>query len=74
MSNPYRQRLFLRVMMAVASLALAGGMLELCLSGAVHQLALAIVMFALVMIMYRRLRRAEHEAGTSFIPPQSESA
>ena len=51
MSDLSRQRLFLRVMVWVALLALADGILEFCLSGAVHELALAIVMFLLLATM-----------------------
>jgi len=74
MSDLSRQRLFLRVMVWVALLALADGILEFCLSGAVHELALAIVMFLLLATMRWGLGRLARRADMPFIPPQSESA
>lgn len=68
-----RQRLFLRAMTGIASLALVGGIVELCLSGAVHQLALAIVMFSLVALMHWQRRRSERKSSAPFIPPQADS-
>lgn len=74
MSDLGRQRLFLRVMVGVALLALADGILEFCLSGAVHELALAIAMFLLLATMRWGLSRLARRAAAPFIPPQSESA
>ena len=74
MNDLHRQRLFLRAMTVIASLALAGGIVELCLSGAIHQLALAIVMFSLVALMRWQRRRSERKSGAPFIPPQADSA
>ena len=73
MPEPERQRLFLRVMTGLAALMLADGVIEFCLSGAVHQLTLAIVMSVLIGKIRWWALRQKPEAGRSFIPPQSES-
>lgn len=74
MSSRNRQRLFMRVMMVIAAVSLADGIIELCVSGAVHQLALAIVMFSLIAFLCWQRRRSERKSGAPFIPPQADSA
>lgn len=69
MSDLDRQRWFLRVMMALAALALANGILEYFIIGAVHELALAAVMFGLIAWMRVRWRRTAREGAPPFIAP-----
>jgi len=69
-----RQRWFPRAMSAMTAIALGDGILEFCLSGAIHQLTLAAVMFLLIAVVSWLQRRSAHRADAPFIAPQSESA
>ena len=71
MTDPGRQRLFLQVMSGIAVLVLADGILEFCLSGAVHQQKHREEKNLLIGTIRRWTLRRLRKAGAPFIPPSA---